>query len=152
VQASFLGSVGKVLWRLLEAYKVDAESLFGKHGLDPSPGRESRTRYPYNLICDAWIEAAAITGNENIGLESGRFYSLLDLNALGVTFLSSSTLLDALQRLQRYQKVLNISLVFSIIEREDGVDLLCEESVAKGEAIRIMDDARISLVLDLCRK
>jgi hypothetical protein len=60
--------------------------------------------------------------------------------------------MDALQRLQRYQKVLNISLVFSIIEREDRVDLLCEESVARGEAIRIMDDARISLVLDLCRK
>jgi AraC-like DNA-binding protein len=152
MQASFLASVGRILWRLLEAHKVDSESLFRKHGLDPSLVHESRTRYPYNLVCDAWVEAAAITENQNIGLESPKFYSPLNLNALGVTFLSSSSLMEALQRLKRYENVLNSSLDFSIIENDDRVDFLCEQPEAEGEAVRIMEDVRMSVVLDLCRK
>jgi AraC-like DNA-binding protein len=152
MQASFLASIGRTLWRLLEAHKVDAESLFKKHGLDPSLVHESRTRYPYNSVCDAWVEAAAITKNQNIGLESPKFYSALDLNALGVTFLSSASLLEALQRLDRYANVINSSLNFSVIENDDRVDFLCEGPEAEGEAVRIMEEFRISVVLDLCRE
>ena len=151
MQASFLASIGRILWRLLEAHKIDAEALFLRNGLDPSLIHESRARYPFDLICTAWVETAKITGNQSIGLEAARYYSPLDLNALGVTFLSSSTLFEALQRMVRYESVLNSSLNFTIVETEDRVDFICEKPVLDSEAIGIMEDSRTSVVLDLCR-
>lgn len=151
MQGSLLASIGRILWRLLEAHKVDAESLFNKNGLDPSLVHESRGRYPFDAVCNAWVEAAAITDNPNIGLESAQFYTPLDLNALGVTFLSSSSLMEALQRLKRYEMVLNSLLEFSIVETEDLVQFLCEEPLVEHEAIRIIEDTRMAVVLDLCR-
>ncbi len=151
MQGSLLASIGRILWRLLDAHKVDAESLFKKHGLDPSLVHEPRGRYPFSSVCNAWVEAAAITNNPNIGLEAMKFYTPLDLNALGVTFLSSSTLMEALHRLGRYESVLNSSLVFSIVETADPIQFLCDETLTDHQATRIIEDARMSIVLDLCR-
>jgi AraC-like DNA-binding protein len=151
MQGSLLASIGRILWRLLDAHDVDAESLFKKHGLDPSVVHESRGRYPFYSVCDAWLEAASITNNLNIGLEATKFYTPLDLNALGVTFLSSSTLMEALQRLGRYESVLNSSLDFSIVETADLIQCLCEEPRIDHQAIRIIEDVRMSVVLDMCR-
>ena len=151
MQASYLASIGRILWRLLEALKIDAEALFVRNGLDPSLIHESRTRYPFELICAAWVETANITGKQSIGLEAAKYYSPLDLNALGVTFLSSSTLAEALQRMVRHECVLNSSLEFTIVETEDRVDFSCEEPAVDGEAKAIIEDIRTSVVLDLCR-
>jgi len=151
MEASILASVGRPLWRYLDANKVDADSLFRRFGLDPELIHEPRTRYPYHLLCEAWVEAAAVTQNEHAGLESARHYSPLDLNALGVTFLSSSTLMEALQRLIRYESVLNSSLTFSIIESGDRVDLVSELADIPTNAIHIVEDSRTSILVNLCR-
>jgi AraC-like DNA-binding protein len=151
VEASFLASIGRILWRLLDAHNIDAEALFVRNGLDPSLVQESRARYPFELICAAWVETAKITGNQSIGLDAAKYYSPLDLNALGVTFLSSSTLIEALQRLDRYESVLNSSLDFTVVETEDRVDFTCEEPAVDSNALRIIEDVRMSVVLDLSR-
>jgi AraC-like DNA-binding protein len=148
---SILASASRALWRYLQANKVDAESLFKRFGLDPSLIHEPRTRYPFHSLCEAWIEAAVVTQNENIGFESARYYSPLDLNALGVTFLSSATLMEAFQRLMRYESAVNSSLTFSISESEDRIDLESTVPDVPGEAVRIIEDGRTSILIDLCR-
>ena len=85
-------AIGRALWRFCEAKNLDAETLFKSCGLDPSLVHESRTRYPFDRLCKAWIEAATILGSDGIGLEAAQYFSPLDLNALGVTFLSSANL------------------------------------------------------------
>ena len=151
MQANFLASLGRILWRLLEAHRIDRVGLFERNGLDPSLLRESRARYPFERLCAAWVETATVTGNQNIGLEAVKFYSPLDLNALGVTFLSSSTLLEALLRMDRYESVLSSDLDFSIVETKDRVDFICAEPVFDSIARRILEDVRTSVVLDLSR-
>ena len=151
MESSILASAGRPLWRYLDANKVDADALFKQFGLDPELIHEPRTRYPYKLLCQVWVEAAKITQNECVGFESVRHYSPLDLNALGVTFLSSATLMDAFQRLVRYESVINSSLTFSIVESGDRVDLISEISDIPTDAVRIVEDSRNSIVLDLCR-
>ena len=151
METSFLASIGRILWRLLEAHNIDAEALFVRNGLDPSLIRESRTRYPFDLICAAWVETAKTTGKQSIGLEAAKHYSALDLNALGVTFLSSSTLVEALKRLVRYESVLSSSLDCSIVETEDRLDFICAKPVVESKALRIKEDSRTSVLLDLCR-
>jgi AraC-like DNA-binding protein len=152
LETSILASAGRMLWRYLEAHKVDAEALFKRCGLDPSLVQESRSRYSYPLLCTAFVEAAVITHNENIGLDFSKYYSPLDLNALGVTFLSSATLIDACQRLRRYEKVVNSSLVFSIAESQDCIELISAVPDIPQDAARIIEDARNAVLVDLCRK
>ena len=150
--SSILASVGRPLWRYLEANRVDAATLFRRHGIDPALINEPRSRYPYASLCDAWAEAAAITRNENMGFENARHYTPLDLNALGVTFLSSATLEEALHRLVRYESAVNSELRLTIIEAGDLVDLESDFPELPPEVLRIIEDCRTSLLVDLCRQ
>jgi AraC-like DNA-binding protein len=151
MQGSLLSSVGKILWRLLEAHKIDPDALFRQSGLDPELLQEPRIRYPFESVIDAWVEASRATGNSSIGLEAAKFYTPLDMHALGVSFLSSSTLLEALHRLDRYESVLNSSLDFTIVEQEGRIDFLSDAKIDSKEGARVAEDARQSVVLDLCR-
>jgi AraC-like DNA-binding protein len=152
METSILASSSRTLWRYLNANNVDADALFQQCGLDPALIHEPRTRYPYHKLCNAWVKAAAVTRNENLGLEAPRYYSPLDLNALGVTFLSSATLLDALQRLVRYESAVNSSLKFSIIETQHRVDIVSEVASIPPDAVRLVEDSRTSILVDLCRQ
>ena len=105
MQTRILCSLGRVLWRILEESKLDAAFIFRKHGLDPSLVQEARLRYPTKAVDDAWMEAAALIGSDHIGLEAAKHYTPLDLQALGVAFLSSSNLMEALLRFKRYEYV-----------------------------------------------
>ncbi len=152
MEATILASAGRVLWRYLVAQKVDADALFVRCGLDPVQIHQPRTRYPYPLLCKALVEAAVVTRNENIGLESAKYFSPLDLNALGVTFLSSGTLSEALQRLLRYEAIVNSNLMISILESQNRIDLVSEVLHIPVDAIRIIEDARTAMFVDLCRR
>ena len=151
MENNILASVGRPLWRYLDSQKVDADSLFRQFGLDPTLIHEPRTRYPYHSLCAVMVEVGKITKNENIGFEVAEHGTLLDLNVMGITFLSSRTLLEGLQRLARYESVLNSNLEFSIIESADRLDLSAELSNIPADAARIMEDSRTSIVVNLCR-
>ncbi len=151
METSILASTGRMLWRYLDARKVDADALFTRCGLNPSLIHESRTRYPYHLLCKAYVEASVITLNENIGLEFVKYHNPLDLNALGVTFLSSGTLIEACQRLVRYEAVVNSNLMFSIIKSQDRIELISEVPDVPEDALRIIEDSRTAVLVDMCR-
>jgi len=150
MSSSILASVGRMLWRYLEARGVDADALFKRNGLDPSLIHESYTRYPHRLLCKAVVDASVITRNENIGFDLARHYNLLDLNALGVAFLSSGSLIEALRRLQRYEAAVSSHLKFSITESKGLIHLSSEVSDMPGDAAYLMEDVRMSVLVDLC--
>ena len=151
MQNTLLASLGRPLWRLLDAHNVDADALFKRVGLDPELINEPRTRYPYDLLCKAWSEAAVITGQEHVGLEVATHFTPLDLNALGVTFLTSATLTDALARLVRYESVLNSNLKFEIIESQERLDFTGRVANVPADAVKIIEDARIAVLVSIAR-
>ena len=152
METSILASVGRPLWRYLEANNLDADALFRQFGLDPALIHEPRSRYAYEKLCHVWVEAAKLTDNENVGFESVNHYTPLDLSALGVTFLSSANLKDAFQRLVRFEAAVNSDLRFSVVESGDLVDLDSELEGVPQEASRIVEDSRASVLLSLCRQ
>lgn len=148
---SVLATLARPLWRLAEDQNLDATSIFRESGLDPDRLRELRGHYPYDHVSSAWLKVAAITNNPHIGLNVAKYYRPLDLHALGVAFLSSNTLLQALKRIERYESVLNSSLNFSVIEKPGSIDLMCEGLPLDEQALIIAEDSRSSVILDLCR-
>lgn len=151
MKTSALASVGRPLWRLLEANNVDAGALFRRCGLDPALIQESRTRYPFDSLCNALTEASVIMGSKNVGLEMSTHFTPLDMNALGVTFLSSANLLEAFQRLDRYETLINSSVDFSVEENGARLDLLTELEGVPNEALQFLEDNRIATLVNLAR-
>ena len=152
MEESILSSAPRMVWRLLEAHDIDADTLFRQSGFDPAHMSEPRMRYPKEAFRTLWAEVLTITGIDSIGIEAGRFYSPFDLSALGVSFLSSTTLMEALQRLHRYESIVNSTLAFTIAETAKRVDVLSDANFQFEEVARIHQDIRLSVLVDLCRK
>ena len=152
MEESILSSAPRMIWRLLEAHDIDADALFRQSGFDPAQMNEPRMRYPKEAFHILWAEVVRVTGSDSIGIEAGRLYSPLDLSALGVSFLSSMTLMEGLQRLHRYESIVNSDLTFTIKETQDRVDVLSDAEFKYEEVARIQQDIRLSVIVDLCRK
>lgn len=151
MQSNMLASLGRPLWSAIEAHDIDADALFKQQGLDPSLIREPRGRYPFDLLCKAGVEAVAVTNKDHLGLEVGKHFTPLDLNALGVTFLSSTNLLEAFARLDRYESLVNSSLDITIVEEKDRLGLLSNAKGIPDQSSRIVEDIRTSVLIHMAR-
>ena len=149
---SLLASMARPLWRLLNERNIDADALFRQHGLDPGKISQPRTRYAFDKLCDLWVNAAALTGREHIGLDSARYFNPLDLNALGVTFLSSANLREALLRVQRFEGILNSRLSITVREGEEFIDVICEVAELPEHATTFVSDSRTCILVHLARQ
>ena len=150
--ATFLASAGRVIWRMAEGHGVDPEALFKAAGLDPRVIDQPRARYAFKKICRAWEQLADTTGKPHLGLEAGEYYRVTDLHAMGVTFLASSNLLEALVRLDRYETVLNSTVDFDIKHLPGRIEFVCVDSAVPPSAARIVEDMRNTILLDLARR
>lgn len=146
-----LASIARILGRLANARGIDGDALLRSAGLDPALTAHLDGRYAFDGIAAAWIEMASRVGEPAIGLEAGQHYRPLDLQALGVAFLSSDTLLTALHRVDRYERLLNTRIDYTVVEDKDTVALECGGLELAGFARRIFEDARTSIMLDMCR-
>jgi AraC-like DNA-binding protein len=150
--ATFLASMGRVLWRVAEANKLDPTRFFSDAGLDPARIEEPRARFPFDTVCDAWQLLATLTEKTHIGLEAGQYYRPADLHALGITFLASANLLEALHRLDRYETVLNSNVDFDVLEEGRTIRFVCTSLDIPWGATRIVEDLRNSVIVDLSRE
>lgn len=144
--------MGHVIWRWLELHNLDAEQLFGRHGLTKQDLQSHSQRVP----SDKW-EAIATSAMEQLddvcaGLSAGRCWHPSDLGTLGYAWLASSTLRTAFQRMARYMKVVGERGSLDI--RDTGmqfrVSLLQRRSDAR--LCETIADFAMSLMFDMARE
>lgn len=150
--ATFLASLGHVLWRTANAHGVDAAGLFAHAGLDPQIIEGSRARVPFHKLCRGWSELASVTGIAHLGLEGAIHCRPSDLHAIGMSFLASANLLDALCRMDRYETILDTHLDFEIVQKPSRVEFLFESHSVPEHSSRVMSDLRSAVVVALARK
>jgi len=141
----------RILWRMLEHRDIDPTPLFKEVGLDPEKLNNSRTRYPADLMRLAWTRAAELTGDPGFGLTIAGVWQPTDFHALGYAFMASITLRKALDRLVRYNAVVDNLVSFSVVERGDQVILSYISGHSEIGEPAILEDARWAVVLDMCR-
>lgn len=146
---SLLASLARPLWRLLNDQNIDARALFTQAGLDPDLIEEPRARFPHGNLRAAWQEAAQALGRPHIGLMTGQYLRVMDLNALGATFLSSANLRDAAHRLIRYEQVLNTQLSFHVEEQDDLFHLVSELKGSNESGVAVNEDGRHAALMNL---
>ncbi len=148
---TLLVSASRILWRMIKAEGADPVAIFTDAGLDTSFINVASARYPVENVRKAWQLAADCIKNPCFGVHAGEHWLPGDLHALGYAFLSSRTLHIGLNRIVRFNEVVDQVINF-IVEEDDEHLILSYENVRKDlPDIPALEVARWSVVLTMCR-
>jgi AraC-like DNA-binding protein len=134
--------------RMLSAYQVDARTVFARAGIERSNDPDARVTIEQNRAF--WREAKQATGDPCLGFALGRAIVPANLHAVGYAILASRTILDGLDRLARYDRMLTTGLDLRVDSDRDPVEvsiLEVQEQTMPQEGI----DASFCVVLNMCR-
>ncbi|MFY9975963.1 MAG: AraC family transcriptional regulator [Chromatiaceae bacterium] len=148
---TLLASAARILWRVIERHGVDPVVVFREAGLDPDQMNESRARYADSKTRAAWREASRLIGNPCFGLLAADVWRPTDFHALGYAFLASRTLRTAIERVVRYNAVVDPIVHFQSTQDEAQLRLTFHVEDLDLPDVPALQDARWAVVLGLCR-
>jgi len=150
-----IASAARLIGETLESHYATAPlPVFKKAGIDPSRLNVSGARYPWASMQKLWVEAAKATGDPCMGLTIGQNIRPTTFHALGFSWLASRTLLESLQRLVRYTKLISTAPVELVLEQNDESWILYDKVRHEGlpGADEIAVDAFFMAIVGLCRQ
>ena len=116
--------VGLLATSLREEYGIDPAPIYSQAGIPLAPPGSSQLRYPLAKIRKLWELGKEASGDETIGLKTGRYAKPAQFYAFGYSWMASSTLLGALQRLTRFHQLMSTASVeVSLTETADSYAL-----------------------------
>ncbi len=124
-EPSTLASTATLLATALrEDYGIDPEPIYSRAGISMMPPGSPQLRYPLSRIRTLWELGKEACGDDAIGLKAGRYAKPTNFYAFGYSWLASSSLLGAMERLTRYMQVVSTaSVVVSLTETADSYAL-----------------------------
>jgi len=106
---------------LREEYGIDPEPIFLQADVPLVSPESQQRRISLAKIRRLWILGREASGDEEIGLKTGKYAKPTHFYAFGYSWMASSTLLGAMQRLIRYFHVMSTaSVVISLTEAADS--------------------------------
>jgi len=151
MSGTLLASASRMLWRTIDSYGVDADRLFADAGLDPAKINDPVFRYPLENARRAWSLAAARVPDPCFGAQVGAHWRPTDLHALGFAFLSSPTLHNALQRIVRFNAIVDDVITFEATAQDQVLLLTYRNDREDLPDIAALEVARWSIVVAMCR-
>lgn len=147
-----LASLTGLLAESLSAeYDVDPEPIFFRAGIPLVPTGSPQQRYPLATVRELWKFAIEATGDELIGLRTGSYAKPQQFYAFGYSWLASSTLHGAMQRLIRYYEVMSTaSVVVKIQEIDNEFALSAEFPDPANKPPKESIDSGMTALLALC--
>lgn len=145
-------AAGVLARSLRQEYDMDPAPVFSRAGLDVDQGPDPRIRYPLSQMRELWQSAREATGDPLVGLKTGWYVEPANFYAFGYSWLASSTLYGAMQRLCRYYHVLSTASVEISLQEANGTYGLSaafpdESRSPPKEGL----DAGMTALLKLCR-
>ena len=136
---------------LREEYGIDPAPLYEKAGITLPHTTSPQLRYPFTKIRKLWELSKEASGDETIGLKTGAYAQLPQFYALGYSISASSTLLGALQRICRYQKLMSTaSLGIKLTEMADSYAMTAEFPDESRSPPKEGIDCGMTALLALC--
>ncbi len=146
-----LASGSLPVWRAIDSYGLDAEAIFKEAGLDPEKLHRPNARYKDTKLYQLWKLAVHYTGDPAFGLTVAQAWHPTNAHALGFSWLASRTLMDALQRLERYIRVLSDKSNVSLRNIGSVTTLTISNPVSTCPSADEYNDAGLALIIRLCR-
>jgi AraC-like DNA-binding protein len=151
--ASILATFVLPIAKALRLRGVDAMELIERAEIDPAHLINADRRVPGAKL-DALLKMALEETDEpTFGLLAAEQVTPATLHGLGLSFLASDTVLDALHRLARFAHVLSTGVELKVIERDEFVDLEFHTSdYARDKEVHYAGlDFGMGLVMVMCR-
>ena len=98
-------------------YGIDPAPLYEELGVPPDGPRDRADRFPNTLVNQMWERAATLTKDPAFGIKTGLNLGSMRFFILGHTWLASETLLDAINRLIRYEEIIDSGITDIRCER-----------------------------------
>jgi len=146
---------------LATAFRYLAETLEQDYGKDPAPlfaqagfpiarTRQPGARASYRATWRLWDLSVAATGDPAIGLQVGRRVRPESLHALGYAWMSSRSLVDALNRFSRYVQVLiTLPVNVSVVAARGGYQFIADFPDPAQQPHEAGIDATLAALLSL---
>ncbi len=137
-------------WRQIEDCGIASEPLFRKYGVSESTLFDPNARVPDLVIDQVTAEVAERSGDPFFGLKEEKYFLPSHMGPLGFAWLASTSLRSALERLQRYIKVIHEKLQLTISDEQDSlvISLVLESPLAN---VNHRDDAQLAILTRMCR-
>jgi len=137
-------------WRQIEDYGIDAEPLFKKHGIPKSTLFDQSARISDLKIDRISAEVVEQTEDPFFGLKEEKYFLPAHIGPLGFAWLASTSLRSAMERLQRYIKVLHENLEITITEEQDTLVISASAGSPYANPV-YRDDAQLAILTRMCR-
>lgn len=118
--STVVGGWSVAVARTLAALGYDGDALFRSAGIDLSRKQDTDTRFSSDNTRKLWALALTETGQEHIGLLVANYVCPTTFHALGFSLWASSSLLAALQRMVRFEVLLNDGCHLSLNQHSDN--------------------------------
>jgi len=138
------------LWRQIEDLGLDAEAIFKKNGVYQSTLFDTNARVSDLVIDRITVEAAERSGDTCFGVKEAKYFLPSHIGPLGFAWLASTTLQSALERLQRYVKVIHEKGQVSIDYRQDVLVVSVHVDAPTAWAYH-RDTSQLAVLTRMCR-
>ncbi len=135
-------------------YGIDPGPLYAEAGIDAEACARPGARIAHETIGALWARAITLAGDGQFGLKLGRAARPRDFFVLGYSWSASNTLLGAIERLIRFEKVVTSPYSESALEKIGDVYRIAETFTEEIRS-RIqpeVHDASLAGLLALCRE
>jgi hypothetical protein len=136
-----------ILWKIIESYGYDPAVVFARVGLTYDMLMKQGARVPNKTADRLWDQATALIKDPCLGLRAAEFWHPSHFNALGYAWLASSTLRDALSRLERYIHVLSQDIDVHLDDTDEGLTFTLSDTFE--HVVRM--DLSMATVMAMCR-
>jgi AraC-like DNA-binding protein len=119
-----IGSVAALIAQSLRTYDCDPAPLFAAAGIDMATIADANSRYPVTQTQKLWKLAVEKTRDPSFGLKTAELFQPAAMRGLGLAWLASDSLRDALNRLVRFSRFLSTGSVVWLEEIDERVDLV----------------------------
>jgi AraC-like DNA-binding protein len=140
-----------LLAETLRSCNIDPEPLFRQAGIDLLDASDSDARIPTQRIEKLLGLAVEATSNPCIGLHAARQFQPAILHGLGMAWLTSDTLLDALNRLVRYSRFVNPGWDFHVEIKPNTTDLIIAIPDTFSDIAHVVTDMGMAVFLRMCQ-
>jgi AraC-like DNA-binding protein len=147
MSATHLLSPVDILWKTLEEYGYDAESLFLEEGITHEMISKPGARISHANVESIWKKVFGIIEDPCFGLRGTKFWHPSHFNALGYAWLASRTLREALMRASRYAHIVSEDREYWLEDTPEGLSIMLSDSLKLPPLM----DLSMSILMSACR-
>ena len=136
-----------ILWKTIESYGHDPAAVFDRVGLTHEMFLKQGARIQHQTLNRLWDEATALVKDPCLGLRGAEFWHPSHFHALGYAWLASSTLREALTRLNRYFQMIFQNIEMCLDDTDEGLTFTLADSLQ--HPIRL--DLSMATIMAMCR-